>query len=804
MSTFNPLILDKNPWTNVPFQNIYINDQDSPNTYRGYNESLIHLPIYKKRDEFIDVLSKHRVIFIESGTGSGKTVLVPRFIEHLHDYHAKMIITIPKKESVRSAAEYQAKLNDVELGKEIGYQFRGQKRHDSKITKMLYCTDGTLVQMLLHEPLLHGINVVIIDEAHERSIQIDLLLFLLKRIFQSREDFQLVIMSAKANTKVFADYFMDPVFKFKLLNAGEETTFPIQEIYLDKAIDDSVLFLPKAIDIVEDILKETNTGDILVFVTSHGEASKAKRLLADRIDYLNTNTVLKKNKTQKLTVQTENEETPLVIYMGVGFADMGRLNKNLLLQKNTFREKTNNRGRNYNRRISFVTNFAESSLTMKGYSFVIDSGWEFSKVYFPENLVSRLMLRRISNAQRIQRRGRVGRMGPGVVYYLYTKTEAKAFNDFPTPSILSSDLTEYIVKFFQLPDVTDLGILGKLLMQLIEPPPVTNVISALLIYDLLKWLEDYRPANNNVHNSSLSITSLSELKGKLSDHGKMMINTVGSQLPSPSAAEALIFGSKAHVGHDIAAVLGMAEACKGRMDNLLHASSKKVLGNPSKDEKERIAMREKFYSPMGDFITLLNIWDEFDKKRENRDAQFDWVRKHGWNIEVFNEAKRTIDKFKRVLQRLHQGTNSKNLVQFEVEDGVSDKEALELAKNWAASKKVKPQLPENQAINIIQNAGTSKFGKKEREQHVLESLIFGYWIYGAYRKSGIKTWTGCFAPSPPELELSKYSSIALLSKRLPNWVFGVSWGGFNDDTVVELATKFPASEEPKGCGNKKK
>ena len=167
----------------------------------------------KSVKQFFNLLNDCQVILLVSGTGSGKTVLVPKFVLKyviLNNLSGKIAVTNPKILTTIYNAEYGAKALDVNLGEEVGYKYKGAPDNASNNnTKLLYCTDGIILATLLgRDPLLKDYQSTTIDEAHERQVNIDLLLRLIKELLPKRPDFKLIIMSATINSSVFRNYFI--------------------------------------------------------------------------------------------------------------------------------------------------------------------------------------------------------------------------------------------------------------------------------------------------------------------------------------------------------------------------------------------------------------------------------------------------------------------------------------------------------------------------------------------------------------------------------------------------------------------
>lgn len=162
-----------------------LNGNEYSETYKKLSSLWKEYPAYEKADEILKLINELEILLVIWGTGWGKTVLLPKFVLHHFKYDGKIAITLPKQIITKWAAEFWALTLDVELGKEVGYVFKWDSNR-SKDTKLLYATDGTIVSMLLKDPEINNFDAIIIDEAHERKVQIDLLLYLIKNAIMLR------------------------------------------------------------------------------------------------------------------------------------------------------------------------------------------------------------------------------------------------------------------------------------------------------------------------------------------------------------------------------------------------------------------------------------------------------------------------------------------------------------------------------------------------------------------------------------------------------------------------------------------
>lgn len=413
-----------------------INNKEYSDKYRKLSTFWTKLPSYSKAKEIINSIIKNQVVLISSGTGSGKTVMIPRYALESCDYKCKIGVTLPKQILTVSSASFQADILDVELGKDVGYVYKGSDRNYIKDTNILvYATDGTIVSKLLKDPELREFNCIIIDEAHERKVQIDFLLYLLKQTCIMRPDFKLIIMSATINEHIFINYFKD--FKFDYINISGQTNYPIKSIYLEKQLLNQSEYINIGIEIIKSLEKKQESGDILFFVTSVQDTKDVCKILSD-IDSIYC----------------------VEIYSGVN------KEKQKIAQEPNLYKQTKNK----TRKVVIATNVAESSLTIDNIKFVIDSGLELFNYYDFKKDSSVLTKKLITKAQVRQRMGRTGRTSEGICYHLYTLKQFEQMEDYPSPSIQTSNIYEECLKLMNIDTINTTNNVKKILKQFIEPP----------------------------------------------------------------------------------------------------------------------------------------------------------------------------------------------------------------------------------------------------------------------------------------------------------------------------------------------
>ena len=464
---YDPDGININPLTGTEYKNLYshikknINGEVLNATYANLAKIWKTKLVYLHKDKILDSIKNNQVTLAKAGTGVGKTVLIPKIALHAFDYGEKVICTIPKKVITRSTAEFAAQCLDVKIGQEVGYYFRGENKTNEN-TKLIFTTTGSIISRITgSDPYLSEYKCIIIDEAHERSVQTDQLLLLLKKALAKRKDLKLVIMSATINLTVFRNYFPTPTFKFGEVDAGEFTSYEIQDHWLEKQPKPNE-WKELAIKKIIHILQTSEDGDILVFI----RASSDGKMLCDTLN--KEATKLRKLKNVKIN--------PFCVILA---GNSSKEDENLATDETKYQELTGERGMKYTRKVVMATNVAESSLTVDGVVYVIDCGLEYEESYDPKTMARCLTEEPIAKSAVKQRRGRAGRTKPGVCYHLYTKSYFENLQDYPTPSIQKSDLTSDILDLMKLEYIKNVGDLKDFLNEFISPPKKMFINSSL-------------------------------------------------------------------------------------------------------------------------------------------------------------------------------------------------------------------------------------------------------------------------------------------------------------------------------------
>ena len=369
------------------------------------------LPIAAEAERIVELIRAHPVVVIAGETGSGKTTQLPKLCLAAGRGAAGMIgCTQPRRIAARAVARRVAEELNVVLGEEVGFQVRFSDRVSER-TAVKFMTDGILLAEIASDPWLSAYDTLIIDEAHERSLNIDFLLGYLKQLLQRRPDLRLVVTSATIDTGRFAEHFADaPVVDVEGRGYPVEVRWrPLEgegEEQGERTVVDGVVAA------CDEIMRERGTGDTLVFLPGEREIRDAHRALEKR-KYRHT------------------EVLPLYARLSVRDQD-----------------RVFNPGPQ--RRIVLATNVAETSLTVPRIHYVVDPGLARVKRYSPRLKLDRLHVEPISQASADQRKGRCGRVAPGTCIRLYSEADFLARPQYTDPEIRRAALAGVILRMLSL------------------------------------------------------------------------------------------------------------------------------------------------------------------------------------------------------------------------------------------------------------------------------------------------------------------------------------------------------------------
>ncbi|KAJ3754986.1 pre-mRNA splicing factor [Lentinula raphanica] len=406
------------------------------------------LPIYAWKEKLIDAVRDHQVLIVVAETGSGKTTQIPQYLHEAGFTSGGMKVgcTQPRRVAAMSVAARVADEMGTKVGYEVGYSIRFEDCTSDK-TVLKYMTDGMLLREFLTEPDLASYSCLVIDEAHERTLNTDILFALVKDIVRFRPELRLLISSATLNADKFSEYF-DNAPKFYVPGR----TYPVDIHYTPQP---EANYLHAAITTVFQIHTTQPKGDILVFLTGQEEIEACHENLQETARTLG-------NKIAELIICPIYANLP---------SDM---------QAKIFEPTPEGA-----RKVVLATNIAETSITIDGVVFVIDPGFVKQNSYNPRTGMSSLVVVPCSRASVNQRAGRAGRVGPGKAFRLFTKW---AFNnelqEDTVPEIQRTNLAMVVLL------LKSLGINDLIGFEFIDPPPGETLMRALELLYALGALND--------------------------------------------------------------------------------------------------------------------------------------------------------------------------------------------------------------------------------------------------------------------------------------------------------------------------
>ncbi|MDQ4125261.1 MAG: ATP-dependent RNA helicase HrpA, partial [Actinomycetota bacterium] len=354
------------------------------------------LPVSARRDDLLEVIGSHQVVVVAGETGSGKTTQLPKLCLELG--RERIAHTQPRRIAARTVAARIAEELGVSLGSLVGYAVRFDDR-SSRDSAVRVMTDGLLLAEIQRDRLLRRYDTIIVDEAHERSLNVDFLLGWLKSILPRRPDLKVVITSATIDPERFARHFGEDVPVVEV--SGR--TYPVEVRYAP--VPDEADPLDAVADAVESLMPLR--GDVLVFLSGEREIRDATDLLRGRFDAVDV----------------------LPLYARLSAAEQARVF--------TVGPRP---------RVVLATNVAETSLTVPGVRYVVDTGVARISRYSARLKVQRLPIEPISQASAQQRAGRCGRVAPGICVRLYSEEDFLARPEFTDPEILRTSLASVILQ----------------------------------------------------------------------------------------------------------------------------------------------------------------------------------------------------------------------------------------------------------------------------------------------------------------------------------------------------------------------
>ncbi|XP_053298290.1 ATP-dependent RNA helicase DHX33 [Pleuronectes platessa] len=509
------------------------------------------LPIYQAKPQLLNQLRQLPNVILIGETGSGKTTQIPQYLYEAGIGRQGMVaITQPRRVAAISLAGRVAEEKRTQLGKLVGYTVRFEDVTSSE-TKLKFMTDGMLLREAIGDPLLLRYTVVVLDEAHERTVHTDVLFGVVKAAQRKRRELhkiplKVIVMSATMDVDLFSEYFnKSPVLYL------EGRQHPIQIYYTKHPQSD---YLQAALVSVFQIHQEAPPShDILVFMTGQEEIEALARTCRDIAKHL-----------------PDGCSPMVVIPLYASLPPAQQLRVFQLAPKGC-------------RKVILSTNIAETSLTISGIKYVIDTGMVKAKRFNPDSGLEVLAVQRISKAQAWQRSGRAGREDSGSCYRLYTEAEFDSLIPMTVPEIQRCNLASVMLQLMALgiPDVMNFDFMSK-------------------------------PSPEAVHSAVEHLELLGALERK---EGQVFLTPLGKKMASfplePRYAKTILLSPDYSCSEEILCIVSLL-------------SVDTVLFNPPARREEVLAARKKFSSSEGDHMTLLSIYRAFKKVSGNKE----WCREN--------------------------------------------------------------------------------------------------------------------------------------------------------------------------------
>ncbi|WP_338403791.1 ATP-dependent RNA helicase HrpA [Cellulosimicrobium arenosum] len=543
------------------------------------------LPVSARRDDIAAAIRDHQVVVVAGETGSGKTTQLPKILLDLGRGRAGQIgHTQPRRIAARTVAERIAEELGTPLGGVVGYQVRFTDT-SSADTLVKVMTDGILLAQIQRDPQLLAYDTIVIDEAHERSLNIDFLLGYLARLLPRRPDLKLVITSATIDSDRFAAHF-SPAHLAELGGAPDYVvealpdaapvvevtgrTYPVEIRYRPLSPDADPVssttpgrtagkatgrakgeekdLVTGIVDACDELMRE-GPGDILVFLSGEREIHDA----ADALEGHLKDRVRDPKHPQRVEI--------LPLYARLSSAEQHRV----------FQQHGS-------RRIVLATNVAETSLTVPGIHYVVDPGTARISRYSKATKVQRLPIEPVSQASANQRSGRSGRVADGVAIRLYSEDDFDARPEFTEPEILRTSLASVLLQMISVGVVESPDAMSR--FPFVEPPDTRAVRDGVQLLTELGALE------------TVDLSGGSRRVTRLTDVGRVL-----AQLPmDPRLARMIWEGSRRDVARDVAIIAAVMSIQDPRE-------------RPAEQRAQADQLHARFTDPHSDFLTYLNLWE---------------------------------------------------------------------------------------------------------------------------------------------------------------------------------------------------
>ncbi|KAK3610344.1 hypothetical protein CHS0354_029813 [Potamilus streckersoni] len=427
----------------------------NPNVSLSMEQQRQKLPVFKLRNHILYMLERYQTLVIVGETGCGKSTQIPQYLlEAGWAAEGHVVgVTQPRRVAAVTVATRVAEERGAILGHEVGYTIRFDDCSDTTATRVKFMTDGMMVREIMADPLLKKYSVIMLDEAHERTLHTDIIMGLLRKIQQKRDDLKIIVASATLDAEEMRDFFNRNDSKDESKDTAgiltiEGRMFPVDVHY---CLDPFPNYVKGTVETVIKIHHNEQSGDVLAFLTGQEEVETVVSLLIDEAKRL-----YKEKHPMKMKV--------LPMYGSLPASE----------QFKVFERTPQN-----TRKIVVATNIAEASITINGIVYIVECGFVKLKAYHPKTGIESLMVTPVSQASANQRAGRAGRVRAGKAFRLYTEEEYDKLPPSTVPEMQRSDLAPVILQ------LKALGISNVLRFHFLSAPPAQNMIRGLeLLYAL--------------------------------------------------------------------------------------------------------------------------------------------------------------------------------------------------------------------------------------------------------------------------------------------------------------------------------
>ena len=549
------------------------------------------LPIYARKDEIIGAIARHPVIVVSGDTGSGKTTQLPQLcLAAGRGIDGLIGCTQPRRIAATTVARRIAEELGQAPGKAVGYKirFRDHTDRDAYIKMM---TDGILLAETQGDPSLGAYDTIIVDEAHERSLNIDFILGILQTLVRTREDLKLIVTSATIDTQKFSKAFGDaPIIEVSGRMYPVELQYPPLAAVPDR--NDDLTHVELACQAVRQVLRQSRSGDMLVFMPTEQDIRETCEL-----------------------IEAENPRHVRVMP---------------LYARLTAAEQSRVFDRGSERKVIVATNVAETSITIPGIKYVIDSGLARISRYSPRTRTTSLPVVPISKSSCDQRKGRCGRVQNGICIRLYSEEDYDSRPQFTPPEVLRTNLAEVILRMISL----HLGAISE--FPFIDQPDSKSIQDGFdLLFELgaiLKAEGGMRDAEVGRRNAEYARQVEKGRRGSAGDRGSEAAGHVSEGTPQSfartepgagsgsTAQERIVLTEKgrlmARIPLDPRLSRMLIEAQKeGCIEEVAVLAAALSIQDPRERPLEKAAEADRvhtiFQDPQSDFVTLLNIWRRY-------------------------------------------------------------------------------------------------------------------------------------------------------------------------------------------------